>query len=223
MGVDYQHGPMAVLVSRIIESHHGYCFLESQACGYVSEAQIENKAARIKCGRQIGFRGVKQGGETRFFYKTARVLARIAIEQAAQRNDDVVAVLFRDADGTASSDRGEWEAKRQSMINGFDMENFAHGVPMIPNPKSEAWLICALKETPYQGCEALEGRSGNDDSPNSLKKELETILSGKDPGDRESLRERLNALVADGVDFRKISMPSFVAFREHLERAITLL
>jgi len=44
------------------------------------------------------------------------------------------------------------------------------GVAMIPKPKSEAWLLCALKNKPYESCEKLEDRSGNDDSPNSLKK-----------------------------------------------------
>ena len=89
---------------------------------------------------------------------------------------------------------------------------------MIPKPKSEAWLICELKANPYQGCDALEDRSGNDDSPNSLKEELEAILATDDRGDRDSLRDRLNALVRDRVDFQRITMPSFTAFREHLNR-----
>ena len=50
---------------------------------------------------------------------------------------------------------------------------------MIPKPKSEAWLICALKRDPYQVCERLEARSGNDQSPNSLKRELEQLLGIK--------------------------------------------
>lgn len=27
---------------------------------------------------------------------------------------------------------------------------------MVPRPKSEAWLLCALKPNPYQHCAALE-------------------------------------------------------------------
>jgi hypothetical protein len=30
--------------------------------------------------------------------------------------------LFRDADGTVSSERGEWQYKVQSMLNGFEAE-----------------------------------------------------------------------------------------------------
>lgn len=216
----YEPGPMAILVSRIVESRHGYSPLDAGVCVYISKRQLAAKASEIKGGRKLGLPGAKRGTETRYFFNNARVLARIASEQAARRGDEVVAVLFRDADGTASSERGEWEAKRQSMINGFNMEGFTRGVPMIPNPKSEAWLICALKENPYQGCDALEGRSGNDDSPNSLKQELEAILATDDLGDWDSLRDRLNALVKDRIDFQRITMPSFTAFRERLEQMI---
>jgi hypothetical protein len=62
------------------------------------------------------------------------------------------------------------------MLDGFEEEGFSKGVTMIPKPKSEAWLICVLKEHAYQNCQSLEDRSGNDNSPNSLKDELEEIL-----------------------------------------------
>jgi hypothetical protein len=101
------------------------------------------------------------------------------------------------------------------MLEGFAEEGFVRGVPMIPRSKSEAWLICALQANAYQGCEALEDRSGNDRSPHSLKAELETILGG--PASRETLR----ALVSDrAVDFDKIQMPSFSAFRGRLEAVL---
>ncbi len=56
----------------------------------------------------------------------------------------VIAVLFRDSDGTASSGRGLWEDKRKSIEDGFGEAGFDYGVPMIPKPKSEAWLLCAF-------------------------------------------------------------------------------
>jgi hypothetical protein len=101
-----------------------------------------------------------------------------------------VAVLFRDSDGTASADRGLWQDKWNSIIQGFSDEEFECGVPMIPKPKSEAWIICSVKENPYQGCGALESRSGNDNSPNSLKRELAEILDGRPS--REQLCEMVN-------------------------------
>jgi hypothetical protein len=87
---------------------------------------------------------------------------------------------------------------------------------MIPNPKSEAWLICALKNNPYQHCEQLENRSGNDDSPNNLKDELKTILStiGKEYND-------INTMIKnEEIDVYKIKMPSFDYFLKKLENIL---
>jgi hypothetical protein len=126
----------------------------------------------------------------------------------------VIAVLFRDADGTASGGRGVWEQKRQSMLDGFREEGFDAGVPMLPRPKSEAWLICAWKKGPYRGCEALEEKSGNDRSPNNLKNELQGLL------DDELTPEVLREKVEESFDIEKIRMPSFKAFRDRLEEVI---
>jgi len=60
------------------------------------------------------------------------------------------------------------------MLNGFAHEGFDSGVPMLPNPKSEAWLLCALKKPrPYQDCDRIEAGSGNAAAPDSLKAQLE--------------------------------------------------
>lgn len=82
---------------------------------------------------------------------------------------------------------------------------------MIPKPKSEAWIVCAVKENPYQACLSLENRSGNDNSPNSLKDELVGILGGL------PTREQLCGMVNDGIiDYDRIDMSSFLAFKEML-------
>jgi hypothetical protein len=215
-GDAYQHGPMAVFVDQIVEHRHSYSPLGTGHCGYVSEHHLAARAVELKAAKKaVRLPGAKQPKETRYFFNTARLLSRFAREKATKRGDDVVAVLFRDSDGTASAGRGLWDEERQSMLDGFADEGFARGVPMIPKPKSEAWLICALKANPYEGCEALEERSGNDRSPHSLKAELENIL--REPASRE----RLRALVsARAIDFGQIQMPSFSAFRTRLEAVI---
>ena len=125
-----------------------------------------------------------------------------------------MAVLFRDAD-TATAGRGTWPEKRKSVLDGFLEEGFARGVPMIPKPTSEAWLLCALRDHPYQNCAALEDRSSNPHSPHSLKRELEERLG------RPPTREGLCELVTNGrIDHRRIDMPSFNAFRERLEAVL---
>jgi hypothetical protein len=123
--------------------------------------------------------------------------------------------LFRDADGTASSERGEWENKRQSMLSGFEVEEISIGVPMIPKPKSEAWILCALRND-YQNCNQLENESGNDDSPNSLKKQLEQHLG--EPATRELLNDKIDQ---DELDISKIvDMPSFTVFKNRLDEVL---
>lgn len=213
-GKDFLVGPMAIIVAKIVEAKHSYSILDG-ACGFVSESRLSHLAKELTASKKsMMLRGKKRASETGFFFKTARALSRIANEKSAELNDEVVAVLFRDSDGTASAGRGLWPDKWHSMINGFEMEGFQRGVPMIPRPKSEAWLICAWKKRPYQACDALESRSGNDHSPNSLKAELATLLAAAI--DAELLREK----VETDLDVDRIKMPSFTTFKEHLERVI---
>jgi hypothetical protein len=213
-GEDFLVGPMAIIVAQIVEARHDYLIFDG-ACGFVSETGLVRRAKDLKAAKkELRLPGKKQPKETRYFFNNARLLSRIAKEKAAAIGDDVVAVLFRDADGTASAGRGAWPGKRQSMLDGFEEEGFERGVPMIPKPKSEAWLICALKKQPYQGCNALEDRSGNDNSPRSLKKELAKLLHD------DATPELLCQKVGDSVDARRIMMPSFTAFRDRLEEVI---
>jgi len=215
-GDQYHHGPMTVFADRIIESRHGYSPLESECCGYVSEHDVAARGHELKSARKmLALPGAKVPKETRYFFNTARLLARFARDKGAERYDDVVAVLFRDSDGTASAGRGLWPDKRKSMLDGFAEEDFLRGVPMIPKPKSEAWIICALKADPYAACDPLEDRSGNDRSPNSLKGELERLLGEPATG------ELLLSKIEDGsIDCHRITMPSFLSFRERLEEVV---
>lgn len=215
-GADYEYGPMTVIVGQIVEQRHHYSLLETGHHGFVSKGTLTDRAAELKATKKaLGLPGKKRGKETRYFFNNARVLARIAKERETELSDEVVAVLFRDSDGTASAGRGLWPDKRQSMADGFVEERFSRGVPMIPKPKSEAWIICAVKANPYQSCEELENRSGNDDSPNSLKRELRDILEDK------PTRDSLNSMVSDRrIDFRQIDMTSLNSFRERLEEVI---
>jgi hypothetical protein len=100
------------------------------------------------------------------------------------------------------------------MNDGFAEDGFRRGVPMLPRPKSEAWLICALKHK-YRDCAQLEKRSGNDHSPDSLKSELAAYL-GAMPS-----REELCQFVEDRrIDGQMIDMESFSLFRDSLLKVI---
>jgi hypothetical protein len=121
----------------------------------------------------------------------------------------LILILFRDADGTASSERGEWQDKWQSMLDGFEAGQIFTGVPMIPKPKSEAWILCALRNK-YQNCEKLEYESGNDASPNSLKQQLEEYLG--ESGGRILINDKINL---GEIDINQITDLS--AFKNRLD------
>lgn len=214
-GGEYGHGPMTVVVDQIVLARHQYSLLETGHYGFVPKSTLTKRASELKGNRKsLGLPGPNTPKETRYFYVNARVLSRIAFELETQLNDDVVAVFFRDSDGVQSSDRGLWNDKVQSMYSGFEFEGFKRGVPMIPKPKSEAWVLCALKYG-YQACDALEERSGNDNSPNSLKGELVEHSGG-----HLSQVQLVDLVQNRQIDIDRINLPSFVAFRRRLEAVV---
>ncbi len=216
VGEAFLPGPMAVIVAQIVEGILNYSVFEIGSFAFVSEHRLAHRGGELKSVKKaLRLPGKKQAKETRYFFNSARILARIARAVETEREEEVVAVLFRDSDGTASAGRGLWEDKRDSMLDGFDEEGYGRGVPMLPKPKSEAWILCALKRNPYYDCEALEHRSGNDDSPKALKKELAKILGEMDV--REALCEML---VERKIDIERIAMPSFAVFRSRLEEVL---
>lgn len=214
-GMVYEPGPMAWIVDRLTEKRLGYSLLEqpqdAECVQFLSESEL---AERDRPGPML-MRGLKRGRETGLFTRNAQVLGLLAKNLMHNRQDDVVAVLFRDADQTRACNADAWEERRQSMKNGFRLAEFDNGVPMIPRPKSEAWLLCALRNPPYQHCNALEEASGNDKSPQSLKSQLESLI-----GYSPTAQEQADWVREGRVDPEKITMPSFQDFRETLSRAL---
>lgn len=212
-GAAFVPGPMAWIVDQLAELKCGYPFLSVNLFSLISKKKL---AERSKGLSPPTLPGRKRRQETAYYFRNARALSQFAVELAGQSDDEVIAVLFRDADGTQTAGRGHWQDKWDSMLNGFGYENFDMGVPMIPKPKSEAWLLCALKQNqPYQHCDSIENESGNDKAPNSLKSQLAAEL-GQLPN-----ATLLSNLVRNGsVDSAQIDMPSFVRFRERLESVI---
>ncbi|HNO32587.1 MAG TPA: hypothetical protein PKI78_12430 [Anaerolineales bacterium] len=215
-GMVYEPGPMAWMVDRLAEKRLGYSPLELQQQGaecvqFVSERELTELA---RPGPML-IPGLKRGRETGLFTRNAQALGRLAKDLSHKRQEDVIAVLFRDADKTNACNADTWEEKRRSIENGFDHVDFRNGVPMVPRPKSEAWLLCALKTPPYQHCNTLEEASGNDNSPRSLKKQLATVV-GHDP----TAQEQADWVRTGRIDPECIEMPSFTAFRKALNRVL---
>jgi hypothetical protein len=210
----FETGPMAWLVDQVAEHKLRFSSIPLHLMHALSKSVLQAETKRI---RPPSLRGKRRPDhETAYFFRNARALARTAQRLAKETEDEVVAVLFRDADRTQSTRHDDWRVKQKSMLDGFDVEEFETGVPMVPNPKSEAWLLCALKHNqPYQHCNTLEKESGNDNAPRSLKSQLEHALGEK------PTRELLSKMVQTRkVDAEKIDMESFNAFCECLQSVL---
>lgn len=216
---DFQPGPMAVLVDQALSPLLGYSMLHETpaAVNFISEAGLSEYERQLKDNRRsVVLPGKKGAKETAYFYKNAWALGDLSnsLEQASE--DKGIAVLFRDCDGTRSAASSLWQEKWDSMQRGFLRSGYPRGVPMLPKPKSEAWLLCAAKKMPYQNCAALEDLSGNDDSPSAAKKKLDAAFGGHLFG--QALCDWLEANPFDATQAR--SMPSYAAFHDRLQEAI---
>lgn len=214
----FKPGPMAWLVDQWVERVQGYEFSHLQAglVSFVSKQHlIATRPSAVKKPSRLP--GKKRAKETGYYFNNARALAQCAKELAAEIGDGVIAVLFRDSDGTASAGRGDWQTKYDSILEGFEAEGFSYGIAMMPKPKSEAWLLCALKpDSPYQHCAGLEQASGNDDSPNALKKQLDAALQGQTSADE------LAETAKDGnIQWENIDMPSLDVFKHRVEEVVS--
>lgn len=218
-GIEFVPGPMAWVVDKLLERHHiGYSMLETHLAGgdcvtYVHETQL---AGLGKPGSPL-LPGIKFGRDTAFFTRNAQVMGLLAKQKAAQEEQPVMPVLFRDGDGTRAMPAGEWQAKVDSMHRGFALVECGTGVPMVPRPKSEAWLLCALRPPAYAHCAPLEDAPGNDASPNALKIQLQGICGGHMP----SAEDQAEWVSTGAVDPLRIDMPSFNAFKQALHGAAT--
>lgn len=215
-GNDFKHGAMTKLIIQLLEPLLGYSLADfPDSFAYVSETALcaETKATPR---RLQPVRGKKKGAEMGYFYANAMTLGRMAINMANEVGEAVVAVFFRDTDGTRSSHAGLWADKWQSVCEGFKAAEFEHGVPMLPKPKSEAWLLCVAGANPGGSCAHLEDLSGNDASPHSAKSQLDAALGHHHSGD-----ELADWLVNQPVDAVRLeTMPSFQAFHQALTDAV---
>jgi hypothetical protein len=215
VGSDLENiGPITKLVDRLIERRLGYSLVDKdlklKALTLFSKAELVDHASRMPPRSRVG---KNQPRETRYFYNNARALALLAREIEAE---DLIVVLFRDGDGTAKSNRQEWEQKLQSMLKGFAVEGLTTGVPILPKPKSEAWWLCALRDN-YQNCQQLEDESGNDASPNSLKSQIEAKDCLGEPATRLLINDKIDR---GEIDIDRIDMDSMNKFKQRLNEVL---
>ena len=140
--------------------------------------------------------------------------------QLAQQTDSQttaqLAIYFHDTDGTNSEPHNPQELV-QAVNEGFRASGFAkQGIAMIPQPTSEAWLICSCKPDAYQHCSLLETQlSGNDRSPERAPKQVLGQHLGNTDYHRGDLWPVVNA-----IDLDRMDMPTFNQLRADLCQGI---
>ncbi|MDR2172572.1 MAG: hypothetical protein LBP59_20725 [Planctomycetaceae bacterium] len=221
MGTGEFQGPMLYLIDRIIESDRrfGYSILDVQSYGFISRRQLSDVAKNLRPLPKeqpidnIRLSGKKSFQETGEFYSNARALTMFASELCGEKGL-VVAVLFQDSD---TVDQQEWQRKWDSIVNGFNAAQFHHGVPTLPKPVSEAWILCAIYRQNNQArdCSELENRRRGNQEDHALKYELEKQLKAIPE------RELLNRKIDSGeIDHNNINLPSFNAFKKRLTEVL---
>lgn len=148
----------------------------------------------------------------------ARVFAGYVSSHLSDGSGEHMAVVFTDADGTRSAPRAPWRRKFDALLGGFREAKYDAGVPMVPQPKSEAWLLgyyqkdMEPKHPVYQNCARFEALAGNDDAnpKNSAKHILAGILKNGTPTAEELA----------SVDWDQVQMPSFDAFKGRVDEVV---
>lgn len=208
----FSPGPMAIWLNRLWEALLTYDLLGVDgAVVYVSESTLAQDAKQSD-RRLQPLRGKNKQAETGWFFSNAQQLGLRAKGLREHDEMPVMAVLFRDADGTRSAPGQLWKTKWDSMVLGFKAAEFDFGVPMLPKPKSEAWLLCAAQQGNHSHA-ALENISGSDESPNSPKAQLDAAFGSHQSASQ--LADWCQTVPADWAQLR--TMPSFNAFYDRFQ------
>ena len=215
-GEAFEAGPLAVIVDRVLAATLDYRPLQvhPQGVHFIGKARVMQRARDGAQRRGFAFIGKKRGQETGYFYLAAWMLGELALELEAAYTDSSIAVLHRDSDDRADGPNDLWERKFKSMLDGFTRAGHMHGVPMLPRPISESWLLCAARPG-LANCAALEDEAASDNAPRPLKVQLAEAL-GEHRG-AQALAEWIDV----AFDAEKMAtMPSFARFHEVLNGAV---
>jgi len=217
-GAGARPGPMAHIADQLVYSKFDFSPVDSGLVHWVSRSELSAicKVERLKPHMLLP--GVKREAGFAGYTKHAAALAWKARELEREEGDQCVAVMFRDSDGTQSSSHDNWERVVEAVELGFSSMDFRKGVPMIPKPKQEAWILCAKKDDAYLHCHLLEEESGNDHCQNPLKVQLAEAC-----GCEPATEDMCEWVISREVDIERIVMPSFDRFKESMMVALDLV
>ena len=216
---DLEVGPMLRLAHRLLLRHlpdwNAASFNEADehAIPSVLVAPAQMKSLVKSSATKLPSKKTKSG--YLIHSKRAAVLGQLA-QQTDSQTTAQLAIYFHDTDGTNSEPHNPQELV-QAVNEGFRASGFAkQGIAMIPQPTSEAWLICSCKPDAYQHCALLETQlSGNDRSPERAPKQV----LGQHLGNLNYHRGDLWPVV-NAIDLDRMDMPTFNQFRDDLCQGI---
>ncbi len=218
-GDDLEVGPMLRLAHRLLGRHLPdwnadlFDLQQEHAIPSVLVAPAEMKSLVKSSAIKLPSKKTKQG--YLIHSKRGAVLGELA-QQTGSLTEAQLAIYFHDTDGT-NRDPHDPHDLMQAVNEGFRAAGFAgQGVAMVPQPTSEAWLICSCKVEPYQHCTQLETQlSGNDRSPDRAPKKVLGRLLNNEEYHRGDLWP-----VVEGIELDRLDMPTFNRFRDDLKQGI---
>ncbi|MEW6350521.1 MAG: hypothetical protein AB1646_15765 [Thermodesulfobacteriota bacterium] len=186
----FNHGPIAVLTSRILAWNHKH----DVTFHFRTRAELKSHVMTLK-GKPKGQKGTAGKGHSLLAFKLAWV---------AKENNCDVAVLMRDADNR------DFTEVYEEIRSGFVAARFDRGIPAVPVPKSEAWIICCVD--PGES-DRIERRS--EDMKALLEQKLRLHQT---PDNIESWRD-----IVSSCDLCAVRPPSFVRYKRDMEGAVRYL
>ncbi len=218
-GDDLEVGPMLRLAHRLLGRHLPdwnadlFDLQQEHAIPSVLVAPAEMKSLVKSAAIKLPSKKTKQG--YLIHSKRGAVLGELA-QQSGSLTEAQLAIYFHDTDGTNREPHDPNDLV-QAVNEGFRAAGFAgQGVAMVPQPTSEAWLICSCKPDAYQHCAQLETQlSGNDRSPARAPK----LVLGHHLGNPDYHRGDLVPVV-NAIELDRLDMPTFNQFRDDLKQGI---
>jgi len=161
-------------------------------------------------------RGLKNDDPKTAFCKHAAY----ALAEQASVMENTGAVLFHDCDYSNSEVRDGKKYYRQQVMaiqDGFALANgFKNGVPMVPCPRSESWLLCFYQDEQYKDNSFFDDLPANDTAENSGKKLLADFFGCK-------ISEIYDHIHMEEINWDRIKAPSFLYFKSKFQRAVQRL
>ena len=206
----FQKGPMTLVID-FLAAKKG---VRRTDYGLLSRGDVSRGIKNQRRG--VSARPKEVDPELRTVYQSAWYIGKMAVDEKRD-----VCVYFHDADRTNSEPHYQAQRLESAMGVGFALSGFQSGVPMIPVPRSEAWLLAYFQkglaqQTAYNKSGRFEKLPANDNSPKSAKKLLQKAVGAQT--EEETYPKVMEEF--GNIDWTRVDMPSYNHFRECLESVL---